>query len=73
MERKLSLVATLWSYCLGFLGGSLKYKYDASDSKWMNVDSIISIVAMTYQPFSKLYALDSNGDEYLVEFVSTKG
>ena len=28
--------------------GSLGYKYDASDSKWINIDSIISTVTLTY-------------------------
>ena len=45
--------------------GSLKYKYDALNSKWIDVDSIISTVTMTYQPSSKLYALDSNDVECL--------
>src|SRR5665213_2576292 len=29
--------------------GSLKYKYDASNFKWIDVDSIISTVTITYQ------------------------
>ena len=65
MGRKLGLVATRWSYCIGFYEarGSLKCKYDASDSNWIDVDSIISTMTMTYQPSSKLYALDSNDVE----------
>ena len=67
MGRRLGLVATVWSYCIGFYEarGSLKYKYDASDSKWIDVDSIIPTMTMTYQPSSNLYALDSNDVECL--------
>ena len=45
--------------------GSLKYKYDALDSKWIDINSTVSTVTMTYQPSSKLYASDSNDDECL--------
>ena len=53
--------------------GSLKYKYDASDFKWIDVDSIISTVTMTYQPSFELYAMDNNGVECLAEFVYARG
>ena len=68
MRRKLGVVATLWSYCIGFLKlkSSLKDKYDALNSKWTDVDSILSTMTTTYQPFSKLYALDSNNAKCLV-------
>ena len=45
--------------------GSLKYKDDASNSKRVDVDLIISNVTMTHQPSSKLYALDGNDVECL--------
>ena len=47
-------------YCFSKARDSLKYKYDASNSKLIDVDSIIATVTMTYLPSSKLYALDSN-------------
>ena len=52
---------------------SLKHKYDASNYKWMDVNSIISTVTMAHQPSSKLYALDSNHVECLAKFVFGQG
>ena len=53
--------------------GSLKYKYDASNFKWIDVDSIISTITMTYQPSFQLYALDNIDVECLAEFVFARG
>ena len=53
--------------------GSLKYKHDALDFKWIDVDSIISTVTMTYQPSFELYALDNNDVECLAKFVYARG
>ena len=59
MGRKLGLIATLRSYSIGYLKLEvfLKHTYDALDSRWIDVDSIISTVTMAYQSSSKSYAL----------------
>lgn len=66
MGGKLGIVAALCSYCKEYL--KLKVLWGTNDAlgfKWIGVNSIISIMTMTYQPSSKLYALDSNDDECL--------
>ena len=50
--------------------GNLKFKYNHCDSKWVNLDSIIAIVTLTYLPDSRLYKLERHDAENLNEFVS---
>lgn len=52
--------------------GRLKFKYDISDSNWVDVESIISSVALTYNSTTKLYSLDSEDASSFDTFVSNK-
>jgi hypothetical protein len=38
--------------------GNLKFKYDHCDSKWVDLDSIIAIVTLTYMLESRFYKLE---------------
>jgi hypothetical protein len=49
--------------------GNLKFKYDHSDCKWVDVDSIISTVTLTFLSGPKLYSMDSEDFASLEEFV----
>ena len=49
--------------------GNLKFKYDVSDSQWIDVDSIISIVTMSYSTLSCLYTLNRNDADSLNAFL----
>ena len=46
-----------------------KYKYDHTDSKWIDVDCIIPIVSMRFNSTNEVYNLDRNDKEQLSKFV----
>jgi hypothetical protein len=48
---------------------NLKFKYDVSDSQWIDVDSIISTVTLSYCSVSAIYILDQNDANSLNLFV----
>jgi hypothetical protein len=52
--------------------GNLKFKYDHFDSKWIDVDSVIAIVTLSYLPESRFYKLQSSNAVNLNEFVSNQ-
>ena len=52
--------------------GWLKFRYDLSDSNWVDVESIISSVALTYNSDTKMYSLDSEDASSFDTFVSNK-
>lgn len=52
--------------------GSLKYKYDVSDSQWIDVENTISIVPMRFEKSSNVYSLDYNDAKCLDAFVANK-
>lgn len=52
--------------------GHLIFKYDHTDTTWINVDTIISTVILEYNFTTIEYTLDSNNDDALNEFVSSK-
>jgi hypothetical protein len=52
--------------------GRLKFRYDLSDSNWVDVESIISSVALTYNSATKMYSLDSEDASSFDTFVSNK-
>jgi hypothetical protein len=49
-----------------------KFKYDHTDSKWIDVDCIISTVTMSYNFTNKVYTLDRNDSEQLSKFVTKR-
>jgi hypothetical protein len=49
--------------------GRNKLKYDHTDSKWIDVDCIISMVTMSYNSTNEVYTLDRNDSEQLSKFV----
>ena len=51
--------------------GCNKFKYDRTDSKWFDVDCIISTVIMSYNSTNELYTLDKNNSEQLSFLAST--
>jgi hypothetical protein len=50
---------------------NLKFKYDVSDSQWIDVDSIISTVTLSYCFVSAIYTLDQNDANSLNLFVQS--
>ena len=52
--------------------GRLKFRYDLSDSNWVDVESIISSVALMYNSATKMYNLDSKDTSSFDSFVSNK-
>jgi hypothetical protein len=50
---------------------NLKFKYDVSDSQWIDVDSIISTVTLSYCSVSTIYTLDQNDANSLNLFVQS--
>jgi hypothetical protein len=52
--------------------GNLKFKYDVTDAKWVNVETIITRVALTYNAGTKLYALAPADAVPLNDFVATQ-
>jgi hypothetical protein len=46
-----------------------KFNYDHTDSKWIDVDCIISTVTMSYNSTNEVYTLDRNDSEQLSKFV----
>ena len=52
--------------------GHLKFKYDHSDFTYVDIDSIISTVTMSFEQRSSVYLLDPTDATSLDEFVSKK-
>lgn len=52
--------------------GHLKFKYDLTDSIWVDLETLISSVTMTYNERQNVYTLDANDAEALAEFISSK-
>ena len=52
--------------------GQLKFKYDLSDWKWIDLDSVISTVTMSFNSNTNLYSLDPADVVSLNEFVAKK-
>ena len=52
--------------------GRNKYKYDHIDSKWIDVDCVISTVTMSYNSTNEVYTLDRNDLEQLSKFVTER-
>ena len=52
--------------------GNLKFKYDTSDTNWIDVGSIISTCTLAYEQSTNLYWLDHRDAESLDEFVGNK-
>ena len=50
--------------------GRNKFKYDVTDTQWIDIDSVICIVALTYNPTNNLYTLQEKDREVLHSFVS---
>jgi hypothetical protein len=50
--------------------GRDKFKYDHTDSQWIDVDCIICTVTMTYNPINEVYSLDRTDAEQLTKFVN---
>jgi hypothetical protein len=53
--------------------GNGKFKYDVSDSQWIDVDMVISTVSLSFQSSNSLYVLDNNDAKQLDEFVASRG
>ena len=47
--------------------GRNKFKYDHTDSKWIDVGCVISTVIMSYNSTNEVYTLDRNDLEQLVQ------
>jgi hypothetical protein len=52
--------------------GHFKYKYTGSDSQWIDLEAVISIVSMTYNSRTNVYMLDDTDAQGLEEFVRNK-
>ena len=49
--------------------GHLKYKYEGSDTQWIDIDSVISTVSMSFNMRTNVYTLDDTDGKSLDEFV----
>jgi hypothetical protein len=38
--------------------GNLKFKYDGSDTQWIDLEAIISTMSMTFSARTNMYTLD---------------
>ena len=47
-----------------------KFKYDVTDTQWIDLDSVISTVALSYNGRTNVYTLEENDRVVLDEFVS---
>jgi hypothetical protein len=50
----------------------MKFKYNHSDCKWVDVDTIISTVTLTYNAVQKLYILDPSDFASLNDFAKSR-
>ena len=50
--------------------GHNNFKYDHTNSKWIDVDYVISIITMSYNSTNEVYTLDRNDSEQLSKFVT---
>jgi len=50
--------------------GLTKFKYDHTDSKWIEVDCVISAITMSYNSINEVYTLDRNDSKQLSKFVT---
>ena len=50
--------------------GRNKYKYDVTDTQWIDVDCIISSIALTFDSRHNLYCLAEEDKQVLDDFVS---
>jgi hypothetical protein len=48
---------------------TMKFKYDHSDCKWVDVDTVISTVTLNYNAAQKLYSLEPTDFRNLNEFM----
>jgi hypothetical protein len=52
--------------------GHLKFKYDVTNNKWIDIKFIIILVTMTYNKAWNVYTFASADVDALYEFVSSK-
>ena len=50
--------------------GRNKYKYDVTDTQWIDIESVICIIALSFKSNSNIYTLEENDRQVLDEFVS---
>lgn len=51
---------------------NLKFKYNKSDSKWVDLDAIISLVTLTYNETQNVFVLKREDAKSLTQFVQRK-
>ena len=64
-------IEVMLQYYMKHLGRN-KFKYDHTNSKWIDVDCIISIMTMSYNATNKVYTLDRIDAEELEKFVTER-
>jgi len=47
-----------------------KYKYDVTDTEWIDIESVICIIALSLKTNSNVYTLQETDRQVLDEFVS---
>jgi hypothetical protein len=52
--------------------GHLKFKYALTDCIWVDLETLISSVTMSYNERHNVYTLDANDAKALAEFISSK-
>lgn len=52
------------------MSGRNKFKYEVSDTQWIDIDSVISTVALSFNSRTNIYTLEENDRDVLDEFVS---
>ena len=51
--------------------GRNKYKYDVTNTQWIDIESMICIIALSFNSNNNFYTLQENDRQVLDEFVST--
>ena len=50
--------------------GRNKFKYDVTDTQWIDIDSVICTVALSFNSRYNVYTLEENDRNVLDEFIS---
>jgi hypothetical protein len=69
-ERAGSSMSTVSRLCSAPPLQRNKYKYDVTDTQWIDIESVICIIALSFKSNSNIYTLEENDRQVLDEFVS---
>ena len=72
MSHKVSSVSSIQIMLNWFkiAPGRNKFKYDVTDTQWIDIDSVICTIALSFNSGTNVYTLEENDRDVLDEFVS---